>query len=148
MLVAVRVFLGRRVNLQQKYDHPIESMNAYSGVMGMEALEELRAGAVFAKDRRILDLVILARRRAEKVQLESYGHLAELFDKSALPAAAALPVFLTFLASEKLLADPWRTTVLTAAYVLGGAVWVYCRLRSHWYGSRAKRGAATLGKVD
>lgn len=109
--------------------------------------EELRAGAADVKDQRILDLVILARRREEKVQLESYAQLADLFDKSALPAAAVLPVFLTFLASEKLLSDPWRTTILTVAYILGG-VWIYCRLRSLRYGSMAKRGAASLGKVD
>ena len=126
----------------------IESMNAYSGVTDVGALEELRAGAADVKDQRILDLVILARRREEKVQLESYAQLADLFDKSALPAAAVLPVFLTFLASEKLLSDPWRTTILTVAYILGGVVWIYCRFRSLRYGSMAKRGAASLGKVD
>jgi len=126
----------------------IEAMNAYAGVADLRALEELRFKAEGAEDQRILDLVILARRREAKVELETFDRLAELYDKSALPAAAALPAFLTFLAGEHVIVDPWRTKFLMLAYLFGGSVWIFCRFRSHVCSLKAKLGAAALGKVD
>lgn len=60
--------------------------------------------------------------RSIKVELETFDRLAELYDKSALPMAAALPAFLTFLAGEHVIVDPWRTKFLMLAYLFGGSV--------------------------
>lgn len=126
------------------------AMDAYGAVESVAALEALRASLVGAEDeaRAILDLTILHRKRAEKGELEELNAVADWFDKSALPVAAAFPVFLTFLASEKILADPMRSTALLVAYLFGGVLWVICRWKSLQYSKRAKRGAAELGKVD
>ncbi len=95
-----------------------------------------------------LDAAILSRRRVRKSFLESLTTLADLFDKAALPAAAAIPVFLTFLATEKLLTDRWRTTVLVGGYLVGAILWLFCRWKVYQLTNEAKLGAAELGKVD
>jgi hypothetical protein len=126
----------------------IAAMNAYAGIPDLRALEELRFKTTDPSSQRALDLVILARRREAKVLLESFDRLAELYDKSALPSAAALPAFVTFLVGEHVVSDPWRTSFLAVAYLFGGLVWIYCRFKAHAWGRKAKLGAAELGKVD
>lgn len=124
------------------------AMRAYDSVRQLAALEELRAQTAEPKQQRVLDLVLLERRRQIKADGEVYDRLSDLFDKASLPAAAALPVFVTLLASERLLVDPLRQKVLLVSYLFGGVLWLICRWYSYRLGVRAKRTAALLGKVD
>jgi len=120
----------------------------YATIDSLVALEALRSRTADPKDREALDAVILQRRREEKSELEELNAVAELYDKAALPIAAALPVFLTFLAGEKLLVGPARTYVLVLAYLSGGVMWIFCRWKAYQCAREAKRGTALLGKVD
>jgi hypothetical protein len=95
-----------------------------------------------------LDQEILARKRAVKAELEELAVQADFLEKVSLPIAAAIPLFVTFLFSEKVLPDPWRTTLMVAAYLAGGGIWAVCRGLSLRFGKRAKVGSAGLGKVD
>lgn len=118
--------------------------------LDVASLEALRLRAT--DDDRLLqaclDHEILARKRAAKAELEELAVQADFFEKASLPLAAAIPVFLTFLAGEKVLLDTWRPVILGIAYVVGGVLWAVCRGLSLRYGKRAKFGAAELGKVD
>jgi len=111
-------------------------------------LEALRPRMESGPQRDDLDAAILSRRRVRKAFLESLTTLADLFDKAALPAAAAIPVFLTFLATEKLLVERWRSTVLVVGYMVGAILWLFCRWKAYQLTNEAKLGAAELGKVD
>lgn len=110
----------------------------------LEALRARLSGA----ERDDLDSLITQRRRATKALLENLSVMSELFDKAALPAAAALPVLLTLMASERLIADSVRTWLLISAYIVGGALWALCRWASFLYLKQARLGSADLGKVE
>lgn len=126
------------------------AMRRYAAVPDVEALEALRLQNASEEDKEQAnrELAILRRKRTMKGEWEDLSALADFFDKSALPVAAAVPVFLTFLAGEKILVDPLRSKVLVTAYLFGGCAWIFCRWKAFQYGRRAKRGAAELGKVD
>lgn len=127
-----------------------ESLEDFAKIGDFRALEAHRLAGLSEEERLLanLDFAILARKRAIKGELDVLDRWADLYDKAALPAAAAVPAFLTFLASEKVVVDPVRSTVLAAAYLFGGSVWIFCRWMAHRLSCRAKRGAADLGKVD
>jgi len=127
-----------------------EIVNAYTDVGDVQALEALRLMRASAEDKEkaALELAILIRKRTLKGELEMLAFTAEWWEKSAVPLAAAFPVFITFLASEKILDGHLRSKVLLASYLLGGLAWGVCRWVALKYGGRAKRGAADLGKVD
>ncbi len=125
-----------------------QAIQAYDGVRNVEALEAMRPGITDVKEREFLDAVILIRRRLEKGAWEEFEKRADLYDKAAIPLAAALPVFVTFLGAERVLVDPVRFALLLAAYIFGALVWLVSRWASFKYGTRAKRGLARLGKVE
>lgn len=124
------------------------SQDQYAAISSMAALEALRARMDVGPERDHLDHLILSRRRGLKAELEKLGVASDLFDKAAIPAAAALPGFLTFLASEKLLADGLRAPVLSGAYLVGAALWMFCRWKSFQNARLMRVGASELGKVD
>lgn len=124
------------------------SHSQYALIDSIAALEALRAGMETGQERDSLDALLVQRRRTAKASLENLGVLGDLYDKAALPAAAALPVLLTLLVSERLIGDTVRTWLLLSAYLVGGALWALCRWMSYRYSKEARNGAATLGKVD
>jgi hypothetical protein len=126
----------------------LRRMQAYDAITDVKALEAMRAIAVDVEEQRTLDLVILTRKREAKALFEVLDRRADLFDKSALPAAAALPGFVAFLDSQHVFDGSHRAGVLTFSYLFGGAVWIICRWLSFKYGGTAKRRLAELGKVD
>lgn len=125
-----------------------EAIQAYDRVRDIEALEALRASTTDDERRRLLDAVILARRRLARADHDEQERWADLFDKAAIPAAAAFPVLFTFLSAEHVLVDPARFRWLLGSYIFGGAVWLVSRWASLVYGARAKRSLALLGKVE
>ena len=118
--------------------------------LDQDSLEALRLQCPEDDRRRraYLDLALTLQRRDVKAEIEVLALQAEFFDKAALPMAAAFPVFMTFLASEKVLADPWRTAAVGCSYVVGAVLWMICRWQAFRLGRRAKHGTAELGKVD
>lgn len=124
----------------------LNASQAYRGIRQIDTLEALRSVIEDAKERELLELAILTQRRLAKGDYEAMEKRAELFDKAALPGAAALPALLTFLSAEQVLQGPARFGLLLAAYLFGGCTWWLCRWASFVYGGRARRGLAKLGK--
>ena len=124
------------------------AVDAYGGITSIETLEALRDNTMLETDRKVLDQVILMRKRSEKARLEQLAAGAEVMEKSSLPLSAAMPVFVTFLASEQLIAPPWRTVSLASAYLIGGLLWITCRLLAFKWLKDAKVGIVRLGKVE
>jgi HEAT repeat protein len=125
-----------------------QAIQAYDGILDIEALEALRSRVAEGKERELLEHVILLRRRQAKADFEEQDRWADLFDKSSIPAGAAVPVLFTFLSAEHVLVDPTRFKWLLAAYLFGGVIWLVSRWLCLRYGTRAKGGLAELGKVD
>jgi len=111
-------------------------------------LEAMRSSATDDEVRRVLDSVILARKRESKAIFEVLGLRADQYDKAALPASAAVPAFLTFLDSSHILASPQRVPILILSYLFAAIVWFGCRRLSFRYASDSRIGLAKLGKVD
>lgn len=120
----------------------------YSRIQRVEALEALRRDTAEGKDREALDHVILMRKRSAKGAFEAMERWADLFDKAALPAAAAVPALATFLSAERVLIGPARFPALLASYLFGAGLWWFCRWMAFRRGQRARLGLARLGKVD
>ncbi len=133
---------------EQALSDRLKRMAAYDVVTDAKALEAMRAIAVDEKTQQILDLVILTRKRQRKMAYEKLGSRADLFDKVALPVAAAGPTLLTILDNSHVLAGPYRTMILVASYLFGGLAWAVFRLLNYRYGLEARVRLAELGKVD
>ena len=125
-----------------------QALEALKDVPDIPTLEVLRILCDTDQERKVIDLVLLQEKREAKAVYESYDRLSDLWDKAALPFAAAFPVFLTVLVSEHLLPDPARSTLTVGSYLIGAAAWALCRWAALRYGRKAKAGMAKLGKVD
>lgn len=125
-----------------------EAARPYEAIRDLAALEAMRSSSADDQQREILDHVILRRKRQVKGDFEALERIADLFDKAAVPLAAALPVFVSFLSAEHALVDPARFRWLLGSYTFGAVVWLFCRFASVRYGARARRGLAHLGKVE
>lgn len=125
-----------------------QAVQAYDAILEIDALEALRSHVSDGKDREVLELAILMRKREARGAYEAIERRVDLFDKTALPAAAALPALTTFLSAERVLVDPVRFAVLVASYLFGAGIWWVCRWMAFREGRRARLGLARLGKVD
>jgi len=125
-----------------------KACRSFRGIRQIDTLEALRSRIEDPKEREQLELAILTQKRLAKGDYEAMEKRAELFDKAALPGAAALPALLTFLSTEQVIQGPARFALLLGAYLFGGFVWWICRWASFVYGGRARRGLARLGKVE
>lgn len=126
----------------------LDASRAFRGIRQIDTLEALRSTIEDPKERERLELAILTQKRLAKGDYEAMEKRADLFDKAALPGAAALPALVTFLSTELVIQGPARFALLLAAYLFGGCVWWVCRWASFVYGGRARRGLAKLGKVE
>ncbi len=125
------------------------AMKFYEAIADWRTLQALRdSDDPVAGSSKVLELVILERKRLAKGDLEALEKVADLFDKASLPLAAAFPVFMSALAGEKLLVDALRAKLVIGAYIIGGIFWIVLRALSLLYALRARRGLAELGKVD
>lgn len=124
-----------------------KTFEAY-GRIPIPTLEVIRSLCEDDKERKAIDVVLTARKRAAKAQCESEERLADWYDKAALPLSAAPTAAVTLLQSEQLLAAGSRPVGLLAAAVLGVVLWAVCRYKNYRLSHDARVAAAQLGKVD
>lgn len=124
------------------------SMLPYDAVTDVRALEALRAAETDEARQSVLDLVILERKRAIKGAAETVACRADLYDKAALPASAALPALFAVLDNSHTFPDQFRNVILWSGYAFAALIWVGCRWLNMRLASKARRDLADLGKVD